>query len=261
MRRWRGGRAPPVAGRRRRAGRPEVCGATMPPVLPPTTGDDWLALTADELPGRRGLRLGRAPGLRGRGAVQRHRPRPRRGSRRGRAPDVRGLRRSGRARMAAIAAEARRRWPMIGRLALLHRTGRLELGESSVLAVVSTPHRAEAFEAGRYAIDALKASVPIWKHETWREGSAWGTGATPISRRRDRRVTWILAVSLLPLVLLVPSSSSCRRHPRAPAAAPRRCRHRSGARSTPSHPRLAGRSSTGSSSWRAAPSPASPDAR
>jgi molybdopterin synthase catalytic subunit len=84
-------------------------------------------------------------------------------------------------RLAAIAAEARERWPVIGRIALLHRTGRLEVGESSVLVVVSTPHRPEAFEAARYAIDALKASVPIWKRETWREGTAWGTGATPIS--------------------------------------------------------------------------------
>lgn len=83
---------------------------------------------------------------------------------------------------AAIAAEVRRRWPETGRVALLHRTGRLELGESSVLAVVSAPHRPEAFAAARYAIDALKASAPIWKHETWAggtdgPGSDWGTGA------------------------------------------------------------------------------------
>ena len=84
-------------------------------------------------------------------------------------------------RLSAIATEARTRWPSIGRIAMLHRTGRLAVGESSVLVVVSTPHRAEAFEAGHYAIDALKASVPIWKHETWRDGSAWGTGATPIA--------------------------------------------------------------------------------
>ena len=83
-------------------------------------------------------------------------------------------------RLAAIAAEARTRWPVLGRIALLHRTGRLDVGESSVLAVVSAPHRPEAFDAARFAIDALKATVPIWKHETWREGSAWGTGATPI---------------------------------------------------------------------------------
>lgn len=84
------------------------------------------------------------------------------------------------ARMAEITAEARRRWPTIGRVALLHRTGRLVVGESSVLAVVSSPHRAEAFEAAHFAIDALKASVPIWKHETWRDGRTWGTAATPI---------------------------------------------------------------------------------
>lgn len=76
-----------------------------------------------------------------------------------------------------IADEVRRRWPDTGAVVLLHRTGRLELGESSVIVVVSSPHRPEAFEAGRYAIDALKASVPIWKHEVWDGGSDWGTGA------------------------------------------------------------------------------------
>lgn len=86
------------------------------------------------------------------------------------------------ASFAAIAAEVRNRWPDTGRIVLLHRTGRLELGESSVIAVVSAPHRPEAFEAARYAIDALKASAPIWKHETWAGGhdgggSGWGTGA------------------------------------------------------------------------------------
>jgi molybdopterin synthase catalytic subunit len=81
------------------------------------------------------------------------------------------------AKLEAIASEVRRRWPQTGRIALLHRTGRLELGESSVIVVVSSPHRAEAFEAGRFAIDALKVSVPIWKHEVWEGGSDWGTGA------------------------------------------------------------------------------------
>ncbi len=83
-------------------------------------------------------------------------------------------------RLAAIAAETRVRWPMVGRIVLLHRTGRLALGESSVVAVVSTPHRPEAFAAARFAIDALKASVPIWKHEVWAEGADWGTGATEV---------------------------------------------------------------------------------
>lgn len=81
-----------------------------------------------------------------------------------------------------IAAETRVRWPMTGRIALLHRTGQLQLGESSVIAVVSAPHRAEAFEAARYAIDALKASAPIWKRETWLDTATgttqgWGAGA------------------------------------------------------------------------------------
>ena len=80
-------------------------------------------------------------------------------------------------KMNDIALEVRERWPATGRIVLLHRTGRLELGESSVIVVVSSPHRPEAFEAGRYAIDALKASVPIWKHEVWDGGSDWGTGA------------------------------------------------------------------------------------
>ncbi len=80
-------------------------------------------------------------------------------------------------RFAEIAAELRRRWPDTGRVALLHRLGRLEIGESSVIAVVSAPHRAEAFEAARFAIDALKESAPIWKHEVWADGADWGTGA------------------------------------------------------------------------------------
>jgi len=77
----------------------------------------------------------------------------------------------------AIDDELRRRWPHTGRVALLHRTGRLDLMESSVIAAVSAPHRPEAFEAARYAIDALKASAPIWKHEVWADGADWGTGA------------------------------------------------------------------------------------
>ena len=82
-------------------------------------------------------------------------------------------------RLRAIAQEVRTRWPMVGRLVLLHRTGRLELTESSVVAAVSAPHRPEAFDAARFAIDALKLSAPIWKHEVWAQGADWGTGANP----------------------------------------------------------------------------------
>ena len=81
-----------------------------------------------------------------------------------------------------IAADARRRWPGLGRVALLHRTGRLDVGETSVLVAVSAPHRDEAFAAARHCIDTLKATVPIWKRETWEGGEAWGRDARPIER-------------------------------------------------------------------------------
>ena len=79
-----------------------------------------------------------------------------------------------------------------------------------MVVVVSAPHRAEAFEAGRFAIDALKASVPIWKHEVWRDGADWGTGAQPIAdvprtvvvtvgRRHRRRSSWSLLVVIVVL--------------------------------------------------------------
>lgn len=83
-------------------------------------------------------------------------------------------------RFASIGAELRERWPDVGRIALLHRLGQLSIGESSVIAVVSSPHRPQAFEAARFAIDALKESAPIWKHEVWADGADWGTGAQPI---------------------------------------------------------------------------------
>lgn len=76
-------------------------------------------------------------------------------------------------RLAAIAAEARARWPVLGRLVMIHRTGRLGLGECSVLVVASAPHRPEAFAAARFGIDAIKSTVPIWKRETWADGTDW----------------------------------------------------------------------------------------
>lgn len=83
-------------------------------------------------------------------------------------------------RFAAIGDEIRRRWPDTGRIVLLHRVGTLAIGESSVIAVVSAPHRPGAFEAARYAIDALKESAPIWKYEVWADGADWGTGANDV---------------------------------------------------------------------------------
>jgi molybdopterin synthase catalytic subunit len=77
-------------------------------------------------------------------------------------------------RLRSVAADARRRWPTVGRIALLHRTGKVELGASAVVVAVSAPHRDDAFEAARYCIDTLKATVPIWKRERWRDGDDWG---------------------------------------------------------------------------------------
>jgi molybdopterin synthase catalytic subunit len=82
--------------------------------------------------------------------------------------------------LAEIAAETRRRWPDVARIALLHRTGELALSEPSVAVVVSSPHRAEAFEAARYCIDTLKESAPIWKREHWADGSDWARAEQPI---------------------------------------------------------------------------------
>ena len=71
-------------------------------------------------------------------------------------------------------------WPVAGRVALLHRVGEVRVGEASVMVVVSAPHRDEAFAAARFGIDAIKATVPIWKREVWSGGSAWGLDAHPI---------------------------------------------------------------------------------
>jgi molybdopterin synthase catalytic subunit len=78
--------------------------------------------------------------------------------------------------MKDLATTARARWP-IARLAMLHRTGRVEVARASVIIAVATPHRGEAFEACRWIIDTLKAQVPIWKREVWEDGS--GTWVVP----------------------------------------------------------------------------------
>jgi molybdopterin synthase catalytic subunit len=76
------------------------------------------------------------------------------------------------AKMRQIADDVRQRWPGC-RIAMTHRTGRLEIGEASVLIAVSSPHRAEAFDACEYAIDTLKQVVPIWKKEAYEGGELW----------------------------------------------------------------------------------------
>ncbi|MGH7179023.1 MAG: molybdenum cofactor biosynthesis protein MoaE, partial [Tepidisphaeraceae bacterium] len=69
-----------------------------------------------------------------------------------------------------LARRAREKWPIV-KLAILHRVGRVNLGEPSVVIAVSTPHRAEAFQACRFLIDTLKSEVAIWKKEVWSDGT------------------------------------------------------------------------------------------
>ncbi|MBV9183476.1 MAG: molybdenum cofactor biosynthesis protein MoaE [Acidobacteria bacterium] len=77
--------------------------------------------------------------------------------------------------MRSLAAEALSRFS-IRQLALVHRLGRIEIGETSVLIVVASAHRAAAFEACRWVIDTLKQTIPIWKKEHFSDGAVWADG-------------------------------------------------------------------------------------
>jgi molybdopterin synthase catalytic subunit len=155
-------------------------------VHPPAHGDTWLALSTDALPVGEAATWAVLPRCGAvvvfTGTVRDHSE--------GR-PGVSELEYEAyeeqvEARLAAIAAAARDRWPEIGRVALLHRVGALAVGEPSVVVAVSTPHRGEAFEAARSCIDTLKATVPIWKRERWDGGEAWGQCAHDIVTVGDR---------------------------------------------------------------------------
>ena len=81
------------------------------------------------------------------------------------------------AMLARIGAEIMAQWPKVAAVSILHRTGRLEIGEPSVIIAVATPHRGDGcFEACQYAIERLKAIVPIWKEENWADGQVWVEG-------------------------------------------------------------------------------------
>jgi len=89
-------------------------------------------------------------------------------------------------RLHDVVDEARKRWPTLERIVVHHRIGRVELSVSTVVVAVSAPHRDVAFEAARFCIDALKASVPMWKRELWEGGSAWSDETSPIVDARDQ---------------------------------------------------------------------------
>jgi molybdopterin synthase catalytic subunit len=79
--------------------------------------------------------------------------------------------------MAQIGDEMRAKWPKVRKVCILHRVGRLEIGEPSVVIAVSTPHRGDGcFEACQYAIERLKEIVPIWKQENSKDGAIWVEG-------------------------------------------------------------------------------------
>ncbi len=81
--------------------------------------------------------------------------------------------------MRKVGAELRERWPDIERIGIVHRFGELAVSESSVVIVVTSPHRKVAFEACHYAIDRVKQTVPIWKKEIFEDGEAWVEGQRP----------------------------------------------------------------------------------
>jgi len=85
-----------------------------------------------------------------------------------------------------IDAEARERWPGIV-LGIHHRTGRVDVGDASIVIVTGSAHRAEAFAACRYAIERVKQIAPIWKHEHFEGGRVWIEGATADPDDADAR--------------------------------------------------------------------------
>jgi molybdopterin synthase catalytic subunit len=156
-----------------------VSAVTAEPVVPPD-GDTWLGLSAAPLPVGAAIEWAVRPDCGGlvlfSGTARDHAE--------GR-PGVERLEYEAYEsqvvpKLAELEAELRARWPTVGRVALLHRVGVLEVGESAVVVVVSAPHRDEAFAAARFGIDALKRSVPIWKRETWSGGESWGLEAQHI---------------------------------------------------------------------------------
>jgi len=144
---------------------------------PPTSGDVWLGLSGEPLPATAAAEWVVRPDC---GAVVLFS-----GTARDHAPGRPGVEQleyeayeeQVEPRLHVIVEEIRTRWPSIGRVALIHRVGVVPVSESAVVVAVSAPHRDEAFLAARFGIDAIKASVPIWKHERWDGGESWGTDA------------------------------------------------------------------------------------
>lgn len=109
-------------------------------------------------------------------------------------------------RLDTVVSEIRRRWPAVVRIAILHRTGDVAVGGAAVHVGVSAPHRDVAFEAARFGIDALKASVPIWKRERHGGGESWGLDGSELAEASDFVPSWA-AGSAVPSASGEPPSS------------------------------------------------------
>lgn len=152
---------------------------------PPDTGDTWLGLSSDPLPSTEVAAWAVLPDC---GAVVQFS-----GTARDHSADRPGVdllhyeayEEVVEPRLHAIAAEMRRRWNDLGRVAMLHRVGPVAVGDPAVVVAVSSPHRVAAFEAARFAIDTLKTTVPIWKRERWQGGESWGLEAQHITDVAD----------------------------------------------------------------------------
>jgi molybdopterin synthase catalytic subunit len=75
--------------------------------------------------------------------------------------------------LAQVGDEVRARWTDVRQVAIVHRVGRLDVGEVAVAIALTAAHRQQTFDALRYAIDRLKEIVPIWKKEVWADGAEW----------------------------------------------------------------------------------------
>ena len=148
----------------------ELC--LFPPVSGGSASEDWIEVTGEVLSERA---TAEAVGDPGAGAVALFSGivRDQTGGRRVKFLEYEAHAPMALAKMREIAAAIRARWPGTLRVALVHRVGRLEIGESSVMIAVSSPHRREAFEACHFAIDTLKETVPVWKKEYFEDGEVW----------------------------------------------------------------------------------------
>ena len=163
-------------------------------LAPPDTGDTWLGLSPDPLPSAEVAEWAVLPGC---GAVVQFN-----GTARDHSTDRPGVdllqyeayEDQVEPRLLTIAAEMRGLWDDLGRIAMLHRVGPVAVGEPAVVVAVSSPHRDAAFEAARFAIDTLKAAVPIWKRERWQGGESWGLEAQHIVEVGEGRMPAVVEV-------------------------------------------------------------------